>query len=34
MARGKHEFKLREVSKEDALNYYKSQNNQYKVELI
>jgi threonyl-tRNA synthetase len=34
MARGKHEFKLREVSKEDALNYYKGQNNQYKVELI
>ncbi|MBE0422799.1 MAG: threonine--tRNA ligase [Lutibacter sp.] len=34
MARGKHEFKLREVSKEDALNFYKSQNNQYKVELI
>ena len=34
LARGKHEFKMREVSKEDALNYYKSQNNQYKVELI
>ena len=34
MARGKYEFKLREVSKEDALNYYKSQGNQYKVELI
>ncbi|MDO9594819.1 MAG: threonine--tRNA ligase [Lutibacter sp.] len=34
MARGKYEFKLRDVSKEDALNYYKSQNNQYKVELI
>lgn len=34
MARGKHEFKLREVSKKDALNFYKSQNNQYKVELI
>ncbi len=34
MARGKHEFVLRSVSKEDALNYYKSQNNQYKVELI
>ncbi len=33
-ARGKHEFKMREVSKEDALNLYKSQNNQYKVELI
>ncbi|MFA5300028.1 MAG: threonine--tRNA ligase [Lutibacter sp.] len=34
MARGKHEFKLREVSKKDALNFYKSQNNPYKVELI
>jgi len=33
-ARGKHEFKMREVSKEDALNFYKSQDNQYKVELI
>ncbi len=34
LARGKHEFKMREVSKEDALNYYQSQSNQYKVELI
>ncbi|MBT8316041.1 MAG: threonine--tRNA ligase [Lutibacter sp.] len=34
LARGKHEFKMREVSKEDALNFYKKQNNQYKVELI
>jgi threonyl-tRNA synthetase len=34
LARGKHEFKIKEVSKEDALNFYKSQNNQYKVELI
>ncbi|MDD3723684.1 MAG: threonine--tRNA ligase [Lutibacter sp.] len=34
MARGKHEFKLHPVSKEDALNYYKNKNNQYKVELI
>ena len=25
LARGKHEFKMREVSKEDALNFYKSQ---------
>jgi threonyl-tRNA synthetase len=33
-ARGKHEFKMREVSKQDALDLYKSQNNQYKVELI
>ncbi|HEY9222313.1 MAG TPA: threonine--tRNA ligase [Lutibacter sp.] len=34
LARGKYEFKMRSVSKEDALNFYKSQNNQYKVELI
>jgi len=34
LARGKYEFKMRAVSKEDALNFYKSQNNQYKVELI
>ena len=34
LARGKHEFKLREVSKADALSYYKEQNNEYKVELI
>jgi len=33
-ARGKHEFKLREVSKADALNLYKSENNPFKVELI
>ncbi|MBL4940002.1 MAG: threonine--tRNA ligase [Lutibacter sp.] len=34
IARGKHEFNMRSVSKEDALNFYKRQNNQYKVELI
>jgi threonyl-tRNA synthetase len=34
LARGKHEFKMREVSKEDALSLYNEQNNQYKVELI
>ncbi len=33
-ARGKHEFKLREVSKADALSLYKSENNPFKVELI
>lgn len=33
-ARGKHEFKLRSVSKADALSYYKKENNKYKVELI
>ncbi|MEZ2414665.1 threonine--tRNA ligase [Muriicola sp. E247] len=34
IARGKHPYKMREVSKEDALNYYKKQGNEYKVELI
>ncbi len=34
IARGKHDFKMREVSKADALAYYKKQNNTYKVELI
>ncbi len=34
IARGKHDFKMREVSKADALAYYKKQNNPYKVELI
>ena len=34
IARGKHEFKMREVSKADALSLYKEENNQYKVELI
>lgn len=34
LARGKHEFKLRSVSKADALSYYKEEGNQYKVELI
>lgn len=34
IARGKHEFKMREVSKADALSLYKSENNEYKVELI
>ncbi|APZ46517.1 threonine--tRNA ligase [Polaribacter reichenbachii] len=34
IARGKHEFKMREVSKADALAKYKNENNQYKVELI
>ena len=33
-ARQKFEFKMREVSKADALSYYKAQNNEYKVELI
>ncbi len=34
IARGKHEFSIRESSKEDALSYYKKQGNKYKVELI
>ena len=34
LARGKHEFKLREVSKADALAKYKEGNNPFKVELI
>tara|TARA_R110002051_G_scaffold34256_1_gene76279 strand:+ start:420 stop:2366 length:1947 start_codon:yes stop_codon:yes gene_type:complete len=34
IARGKHEYKMRDVSKADALAFYKNQNNQYKVELI
>jgi len=34
IARGKHDYKMRSVSKSDALKFYKSQGNQYKVELI
>jgi threonyl-tRNA synthetase len=34
IARGKHEFNMRSVSKADALKFYKDQNNPYKVELI
>ena len=34
IARGKHPFKMRDVSKKEALDYYKKQHNQYKVELI
>ena len=34
LARGKHEFKLRSISKTDALAYYKEEGNEYKVELI
>jgi threonyl-tRNA synthetase len=34
IARGKHEFNIRSVSKDDALALYKSQNNEYKLELI
>ena len=34
IARGKHEFSIRSVSKADALSLYKGENNEYKVELI
>lgn len=33
-ARQKFEFEMREVSKQDALTYYKDQGNEFKVELI
>ena len=34
LARGKHEFKMRSVSKADALSLYKEEKNPYKIELI
>jgi threonyl-tRNA synthetase len=34
IARGKHEFKMKSVSKADALALYTEQGNEYKVELI
>ena len=34
IARGKHEYKLRKVSKDEALKMYKEENNPFKVELI
>ncbi len=34
IARGKHDFKMRSVTKADALEKYKSQANEFKVELI
>ena len=34
IARGKHEFKMRAVTKAEALQKYNSENNEYKVELI
>ncbi len=34
IARGKHDYRMRPVSKADALAFYKSQHNEYKVELI
>ncbi|MEM6402755.1 MAG: threonine--tRNA ligase [Cyanobacteria bacterium P01_D01_bin.116] len=34
IARGKHNFNLRNVTKDEALSFYKKQENQYKIELI
>ena len=34
LARGKHEFQMRSVSKSEALSYYKERSNEFKVELI
>ena len=34
IAKGKHEFKLREVSKKEGLDLYKKENNPFKIELI
>ncbi len=34
IARGKHDFKMRSVSKADALSKYKTEGNEYKTELI
>jgi len=34
ISRGKHDFKMRVVSKKDALNYYNNISNEYKTELI
>ncbi|WP_411031705.1 threonine--tRNA ligase [Spongiimicrobium sp. 3-5] len=34
IARGKHSYKMRAVSKADALEFYKEQGNEYKIELI
>lgn len=34
IARGKHDFKMRSVSKKEALSYYKEEGNEFKVELI
>jgi threonyl-tRNA synthetase len=34
IARGKHDFKMRSVGKNDALEFYSSEKNEYKVELI
>ena len=34
IARGKHEYKMRSTTKEEALAYYKGINNEYKLNLL
>lgn len=34
IARGKHDFKMREATKEEALDFYRKEGNEYKIELI
>jgi threonyl-tRNA synthetase len=34
ISRGKHDFQMREVSKQEAIDFYKKENNPFKVELI
>src|SRR5690606_26240616 len=34
IARGKHDYKMRSVSKTEALDFYKKQGNEFKTELI
>jgi len=34
IARGKHEFSMRTATKQEALDFYKNQDNEYKLELI
>jgi len=34
ISRGNHDFKMRSVSKKDAINYYNNISNKYKIELI
>ena len=34
ICREKHDFKLRSISKDDAIRFYKNENNEYKIELI
>ena len=34
ICREKHDFKLRSISKDNAIEFYKNENNEYKIELI